>query len=129
MRAIIISSEVLLLLPLLPLSVPRPTFFLCGSGAAGPGGFGQVGSCSRGDFTNRERHRQPVLARVWGKHCLELEPPGKKWHRQNVIGLLECDSEQVYHIITVHLQVLCAGWFIRWMGDIDPNGLGDVPSA
>lgn len=46
-----------------------------------------------------------------------------------MIGLLECDSEQVYHIITVHLQVLSAGWFIRWMGDIDPNGLGDVPSA
>lgn len=56
MREIIISSEVLLLLPFLPLSVPRPPrpAFFCASGAAGLGWFGPVGSCSRGDFTNRE---------------------------------------------------------------------------
>lgn len=35
---------------------------------------------------------------MWEKRCLELEPPGEKLPRQNAIGLLECDSEQVYHI-------------------------------
>lgn len=27
------------------------------------------------------------------------------------------------------LQVLSMGWFIRWMGDIDPNGVWDILSA
>lgn len=78
MREIIISSEVLLLLPFLPLSVPRPPHLFCGSGAAGPGGLGQVGNCSCGDRTNRENGTDNQFWPNFGENT-ELEPPGEKW--------------------------------------------------
>lgn len=105
MREIIISSEVLLLLPFLPLSVPqRPPSRLFFVVLVQQERVGLVRLAAVAVAILQTRRTapttSPVLAQVWGKHCLELEPPGGKWRRQNAIGLLECDSGQVYPIIT-----------------------------
>lgn len=128
MRGIIISSEVLLLLPFLPLWVLRPTIPpSCSSGAAEPGGFGQFGSC-RGDFTNRANR-----TKFWPQ-C-EKKNSALSWSHLAKRGpdkmRLACLNVIVSRFITSpsKLQVLSMRWFIRWMGDIDPSGPGDILSA
>lgn len=131
MRKIIISSEVLLLLLFLPLSVPQPTsppFFVALVQQD------QVGLASlaavvmvilqterTGPTTSSGPSAGENTALSWShlaKSCSDKLQ-------------LACLNVIVSSLITSlsKLQVLSMGWFIRWMGDIDPKGLGDVLSA
>lgn len=103
-REIIISSEVLLLLPILPLSVPQPTMPPFFAALVQQDQVGLVRLAAVVVVILQTKRTGPSSGPSVGgkkqkkKRCLELEPPGEKWPWQNAIGLLQRDSEQVYHI-------------------------------
>lgn len=134
MREIIISSEVLLLLPFLPLSVPRPPplFFVVLAQQDRVGLVRLAAAVVFFFFLQTERRTAPTTSSgpSLGKTLpLSWSHLAKSGTDKMRLACLNAIVSRLYHVITVHLQVLSAGWFIRWMGDIAPNGLGDVPSA